>query len=469
MRKPWVIKTDNKHSVPVNVDCVAIDQIDSLPVEDVAYWLIDMRIWQDGWQTLCQVRRHLSPKVYLRPVVFLMESMEMPAEIQKAADGHINLVSVDNAILEDWVSRVEPVNHWINHLAHVDEAQDTNIAFKVLRLITSRNMELEPVTTVRRNSGYVYPILEPLFGKRDTGVMETLSFLESQHLLTGKYVSKAHYCSHCGSAFLNFKESCPHCSSDDLAVDELVHHFKCAYIAEMSEFKHGDHLQCPKCERELRHIGVDYDKPSMVFHCNQCSHTFQDPKIMVACYNCGRSTEPENQIVKVIQSYSVSAIGLNAAEYGLEALFTNILDSELRLYSINAFHDFFHVEAARISRYKISSSSLAMIQFRDIDQLYIKLGGRAQEVFAELSAIFKSVLRQSDIITARNESIFFVIMTETKKQEAYRAIERLQEDVVALFKNNLDFSPQLVISIEAIDEQMDLEKTLEDFLGNHAV
>jgi len=190
---------------------------------------------------------------------------------------------------------------------------------------------------------------------------------------------------------------------------------------------------------------------------------------MVACYNCGRSTEPENQIVKVIQSYSVSAIGLNAAEYGLEALFTNILDSELRLYSINAFHDFFHVEAARIRRYKISSSSLAMIQFRDIDQLYIKLGGRAQEVFAELSAIFKSVLRQSDIITARNESIFFVIMTETKKQEAYRAIERLQEDVVALFKNNLDFSPRLVISIEAIDEQMDLEKTLEDFLGNHAV
>ena len=469
MRRPYFVQSEKVQTIAAGIESIDIDSLDTLETEDVAYWIVDMRIWQDGWKTLCQIRRHLSPKVYLRPVVYLIESMEMPAEIHKAADGYINNASLDIVILEDWVSRVEHINHWINHLANVNEAQDTNIAFKVLRIITSRNLELEPLTTIRRSSGYVYPVLEPLFGKRDSGVLDTLSFLESQHLLSAKFVSKAHFCSHCGSAFLNFKESCSHCNSDDLAVDELVHHFKCAYTAEMSEFKKGDQLQCPKCERELRHIGVDYDKPSMVYHCNQCSHTFQDPKIITACYNCGRSTEPENQVSKTIHAYTVSAIGLNAAEYGMDALFTNLLDAELRLYSASAFRDFFEVESARINRYKISSSSLAMIQFKDLDQLYIKLGSRAQEVFAELSAIFKAVLRQSDVITARNESIFFVIMTETKKQFAHRAVERLQEGVVALFKNNLDFTPEFVVSIESIDGQMDLDKTLECFLESNAV
>jgi len=469
MRKPYYIKTNDDQVAPANVESIALDRVGSLAIEDVSYWLVDMRIWQEGWQTVCELRRNLSPKVYLRPIIYLMESMDMPTEIHKAADGHVNTMSVDSAIIEDWVSRVEHINHWINHLSKVDSAQDSNIAFKVLRIITSRNIELKPITTIRRSSGYVYPVLEPLFAKRDTGVMETLSFLESQHLLTPAFVSKAHYCSHCGSAFLNFKESCTHCSSDDLTLDELVHHFKCAYTAEMSEFKQGDQLQCPKCERQLRHIGVDYDKPSMVYHCNQCSHTFQDPKIVTECYNCGRSVEPENQEVRVIQSYTVSAIGLNAAEYGLEALFTNLLDAELHLYSSNAFRDFFNVEAARINRYKVTSSSLAMIQFRDLDQLYIKLGSRAQEVFAELSTIFKTVLRQSDVITARNESIFFVIMTETKKEHAYRAVERLREGVTALFKNNLDFTPELVVGVEEINEQLDLEKTLEAFLENNAI
>lgn len=469
MKKPYYIKNSNQQTAPAGLDSIQLDQINSLQSEDIAYWLVDMRVWQDGWQTLCQIRRNLSPKVYLRPVIYLLESMEMPTEIHKAADGHISIMSLNSAVIEDWVSRVEPINHWIDHLADTESAQDSNIAFKVLRMITSRNIELKPIKTIRRKYGYVYPLLEPFFGKRDTGVMETLTFLESQHLLNPGFVSRAHYCSHCDSAFLNFKESCTDCSSDDLVIDELVHHFKCAYTAEMSQFKHGDQLQCPKCERELRHIGVDYDKPSVVYQCNQCSHTFQDPKIMTECYNCGRSAEPENQTVRTIQSYTVSAIGLNAAEYGLEALFTNILDAELHLYSSHSFRDFFNVEAARIKRYKLSSSSLVMIQFHGLDQLYIKLGSKAQEVFAELSAIFKSVLRQSDVITARNESIFFVIMTETREEQASRAVERLREGILLLFENNLDFKPKLLVEIKDINEELSLDNTLEHFLEKNAL
>ena len=464
MRQPYYIQPSGSTMTCAGTQVVTQKELSTVDSNNVAYWLIDMRIWTEGWELLCEIRRNLSPAIYLKPVVFLIDSDEIPVEIIKASEGNITRSSCDVRILEEWASRVEPINQWIEHLPNVRVGSDSNIAFKVLRIITSRNAELEPITTVRRNSGYVYPLLEPLFGKRDTGVLETLSFLESQHLINGRFISRAHFCGHCGSAFLNFKEACPQCNADDIDSDELVHHFKCAYTAEISDFRKGDHLVCPKCERELKHIGVDYDKPSIVYHCNQCSYTFQDPKIMTSCYNCGRDSEPEHQQVKTIHAYSVTAIGQNAADYGLEALFTNILDAELNLFSEQAFQDFFHVETARIARYKLSTSSLVMIRFHDLDKLYIKLGAKAREVFYELSMIFKTVLRQSDVITARNETIFFVIMTETSAEHATRAVERLQGGVQALFESNLDFKPEMSVKIEGMYAELDIDATLESFL-----
>lgn len=466
MRKPYYIQSSGSKIACGGIEITSVDKIESIPFDNVAYWLIDMRIWQDGWEILCQIRRQLSPAIYLRPVLFLIDSDTIPAEIVTASDGNIHRSSCDERLLEEWVSRVDHINQWITHLSNVKTGSDTNIAFKALRVITSRNIELEPITTVRRNSGYVYPLLEPLFEKRDSGVLETLDFLESQHLLSGRFISRAHFCGHCASAFLNFKETCPQCASDDIHSDELVHHFKCAYTAEITNFRKADRLVCPKCERELKHIGVDYDKPSIIYNCNSCSHQFQDPKIMTACYNCGRQAEPENQQTRSVQAFSVSAIGKNAADYGLDTLFTNILDSELNLFSEKAFNDFIRIEQARIKRYKKSASSLVLIRFSDLDKLYIKLGAKASDVFYELSIIFKAILRNSDVITAKNETIFFVILTETSTEHAARAVERLQESVQELFTNNLDFTPSMVTSIFNITTELVLETTLEEFLND---
>ncbi len=463
MRKPCLVGKD-KQVVPEDVLSIELTMIESLDSQDVSCWIVDMSDWRKGWQKIAAIREHLSPKVYLRPVVYLHADNSMPAEISKAADGQLAHGLDNSKGLDELSSRFEATNQWIDHLPDPNAAVDANIAFKVLRLIASRNNVQEPVTTVRRKSGYVYPILEPLFSKRDEGALETLEFLEAQKLISGDFVSKAHFCSSCSSAFINFKEACPQCGSDDLNVDELVHHFRCAHMAVMSDFKRGSSMVCPKCDRELHHIGVDYDKPSIMYSCNHCSHGFQEPSIMTTCYNCGRSTEPENQHTRLIRAYSISAIGQNAASYGMEALFSKILDSELQLCSFDAFRDFYRVEAARIKRYKKSESSLVMIALRDIDKLYVRLGGRATEVFAELSTVFRTVLRLSDVITARNESIFFVIMTETSTTYAERAVERLHEGIIELLTNNLDFDPDMSSLIKPITVDMDLDQTLEAFL-----
>src|SRR5262249_49631791 len=76
---------------------------------------------------------------------------------------------------------------------------------------------------------------------------------------------------------LNFREVCPVCSSPNVEVADLVHHFRCAFVAPSSRFARGSRLVCPKCDRELKHIGVDYEKPAQSFSCRPCGAAFREP------------------------------------------------------------------------------------------------------------------------------------------------------------------------------------------------
>ncbi|MFC1747633.1 hypothetical protein ACFL2V_02380 [Pseudomonadota bacterium] len=467
MRTPYYVVTDDSRPAPLGIKTVNLDEIHKCEFEHVAFWLIDMHNQRLGWDLLSKIRHDVFPAVYLRPVIFWLGGEELHSDILDAAEGNIYASMLTEAVITEWAEKLQPINQWIDRLPDANTGGDTNIAFRVLRILASGRKELAPVTTTRRNSGYVYPVLDPLYGIRDASVLETLSFLESQKLVSGRFISKAHYCSQCDSAFLNFIEACPDCKSQHINGEELIHHFKCAHTAEISDFKHDDTLVCPKCDQSLHHIGVDYDKPSVVYRCNDCNHVFQDPLVLSSCYHCGWTIEPEHQVHRSIYSYTMTALGQNAALYGMDALFSSILDSKLRLHSLTDFKQFFDIEAARIQRYKLSTSSLVMIRLKDLDTVYIRLGKRAKDVFIELSAVFRAVLRRSDVITARNETIFFVIMTETSNENAHRAVERLEEGITALLENNLELTPDVISLIKNIDADMDLDATLEEFLRKY--
>ncbi len=466
MRQAYYIECTEIQQAPAYVESISLNEIENTDLALVSFWLITMSDWQNGWKTLCSIRQSAISELYLKPVIFLLDKNKTPHEIVGASDGQINKEDLNQKLIEDRISLVEPINQWIDKLEHQENDKDLNIAFKVLRMIASRNSEVTPVVTGNRESGYAYPLLDPLFEKQDSAVIEALSFLHSQSLLVEKFITRAHFCGHCGSAFLNFKDTCPHCSSEDLTLNELIHHFKCAYTAEHAKFLRGERLVCPKCELRLQHIGVDYDKPSTVYNCNDCTHSFQDSVVITTCYSCRRSADPENQDHRTIYSYSTSAIGQNAAYYGLDTLFTNFLKTELLLYSNAVFHDFVDIEVARIKRYKISSSSLAFINLKKLDQLYTELGKKTNQVFTELSSIFKSVFRNTDIISAHNETIFLVMMTETSYSNAHLAAARLEQSVKALFESNLGIVLDIEVLIKVVDETLQFNEILEEFLAS---
>lgn len=438
-------------------------------VRDATLLLIDARDCKQAWNALRTIRAHAAPAVYLKPVVLFGASGRDNDPLRKVADEYLVEETPSPTTIDRLTDSFHSIRRWTESLTDNERALDTDVSFKVLRYLASRGGELEPMATTSSPFGYVYPPVEAFLVRRQTedSALQVLEFLDTQHLVSSRFVTKSHFCSSCGSAFLNFKEVCPDCTTEDIEAEELLHHFRCGHVGERSDFKTATGLACPKCERELRHIGVDYDKPSVVYRCNACNHRFQAPAVVSTCFHCGRSAEPEQQVLRPVKAYSVSAIGDNAARYGMEHLFMRVLDTELELWPYEALKQFARIERARIARYQLSSSSLAVVHFGNLSDLYVKVGKRAGEVFGELSQVFKSVLRKSDVIACHSESIFVLVLTETQADQAQRALERLEQGITELLESNVHYRPALHARAYAIDADLDVDAVVEAVVAGH--
>lgn len=461
----------SKHLIPPgeNIPVKAIADLVDCDIASIAFLVIAASDWQSAYLQLQQIRGFTRPAIYLKPILFLGDSTGMPRDIMQAADGWLTAGKDPiNEQLETWAARLEIINARIDSMIELSSDGDSKIAFKVLRFIQSRSDEFKPLPTARMTSGYIYPKLQPFFVKDDIGVIETLDYLESRKLIAGTFVSRCHSCTHCGCAFLNFFETCPDCGASDLYNEELLHHFKCAYVGELTDYRQGTSLICPKCDTPLKHIGVDYDKASVIYHCRSCSKIFQDPTIMTACYDCWRETAPEDQLIRDIKSFSITSLGDNAARFGMESLFEAILASRVHITSYEVFREFFRIEKARILRYKLSTSCLAILRIDGIDQIYGKLGKRAQELFVELSEEFRTGLRNSDVFSVKNETLFLTLLTETSEKKSENAMVRLEKRITELLETNLKMGFIVHFTIQPLSAETDLEGCIETFLQSHA-
>lgn len=447
-------------------DSSLLTSLEQVSWQQVSCLVIDASDIDDAYTTLSQLRQHSEPTVYLRPVVFVTPCKTNSDWRWQSADAVV--VHQEDTLLnsEQLSGSLGTINNWIDKLPALKSGTDGHLQIKLLRLLASRQASAEPVTTSDNFFGYVYPLVQPVFSLQDLGAMQMLSFLEQQKLLSASLYDRAHFCIHCDSAFLNFKETCVACGSHDLDVVELIHHFNCSFTAEISRFKTAsDTLMCPKCDKHLKHIGVDYDKPSVVNKCRVCRHVSQDGNVVAKCFNCNTTTEAQFLDSRRINTYQLTSVGLNAAFYGLQTYFTNILESEMQLLSLREFELFTNIESARITRYGKSTSALAMVRFMDFDKLHMELGTKSKQIFSELAAIFKSILRETDVITAYNESVFAILMAETSKDKAELALSRLQKAIDQLFSENFDRTLDIKMQALPVSAELQLKAVLAEFLN----
>lgn len=455
----YVCVCDDPLRIPAGMkfEHLSLSNLTSPPL-DTQFYFIDATDPTYALAAARFIRRHLLPTVYLRPIVFISPGDPFPEEISRMVDVTVESSALNSYAVERLFDSFGRCLGRIEALPDKGGAYDHNSALRILRFMYVRDIPLKCARTSASRYGFEYPLISLLFESQDGEIFKVLEFMSGQGLLAGSFFDKAYFCSNCSCAFLNFREECPHCDSANLAVDDLVHHYQCANISPLAKYKlPNGQLQCPKCNRMLKHIGVDYDKPSLIYNCNKCGYSFQDPHISTICYNCGKHSPPDEVHHRSIYDYTLTSLGKSAALYGLDALFKSILDKSLNTIPLDVFKIMLSLERERIRRYKKSVSSLAAFYIKDLDRLQVSLGDKAEDIFRELSSIVKGVLRSSDITSSVNNSLFFFLLVETPLEGAHTAMTRLREKIIELFSANIDLQVQISTASAPVTEGENVE------------
>lgn len=418
----------------------------------------------DGpYELLSRIRSHAEMHVYLKPV-FWVSVGDPESKVEAHVDGTWRYDD-DQEIPAPLLDRAAVINRGIATLQQSGASGESSMELRILRFMATRQNEFSPYRTANNTDGFVYPRLWPLLPRGGNELVQILSTFEGRRLVTGTFFMRQHACQSCHCGFLNFQETCPECGSANIETDDLVHHFRCAYTGPMHEFdvEKGQRV-CPKCDRKLKQIGVDYDKPSLVHTCRRCNEQFQDPYVETTCHRCGRTHPPEQQNVREIKKYEITALGKETAIHGLSSTFRSSLERESRVLDYPTFQVIVESEAARIERYQRHTSSLLLIRLTGLQELRIELGNRVEEVIGGMATAFADTVRTSDYLAARGESLYLFLLTETDTEGARRAGERLYENVQGVLDENLSHPPQLKTEVEPVTPDITLDAVVEDFL-----
>jgi len=273
-------------------------------------------------------------------------------------------------------------------------------------------------------------------------------------------VDRVNLCPRCDHTQINFRESCPKCGSLNIGDEPTIHHFRCAYVGRESEYQRGVKLICPKCSNELRHIGVDYDKPSEVLWCNDCDHNFAEPRLSCFCLVCAHKFSPEDADIRSIYTYSLAEAGLQAAEEGVlpGSGLLSILKKELGFYKNEVFSEYLRIEVARCLRYRFHSTLARFNLSAAHDALEDQLARKTRKFRKEFAEVLIQTYRKSDIFTDLRDGDILIIFTNTDVESSEIAFSRLSDTIHERFEVELELQYEL---FDLRDDDIDLDEIWE--------
>ncbi len=298
------------------------------------------------------------------------------------------------------------------------------------QLLDQRIEIIEPSLDPAMPIGHFYPAAAHILGRTAVD-REVLESLASFGLLAREVSNRVRQCPECDDVRLNFREVCPTCKSLNILQQEMVTHYACAFSAPLQHFRRGGDLICPKCNETLRHIGVDYEKPSKLFTCFNCESIFRDPLIETQCLRCNCTCAPAQTIERPIYRFLVTPLAEQAVlerritGVNLEVLLRN---TQTGLYSKSYFEHEVKRELVRCERYK-SPYSILLVRVNQFDDIASMRPTEATQ-FAE--SIFRAVsagLRTLDTTCVWSEDSLGILLSETPKDNARVVVQRIHANV----------------------------------------
>lgn len=387
--------------------------------------------------TIRKLRGFNKSKMYLKPIYFLNPSFDLNSYINSIIDGAVyNLSQLDSII-----PQIENILN-LNNKVYPNESvsYESDLIMKLLSFNYTRNIKtIKPIPYMMSAINYCYPGLSSSFDyTEEKKIFDILDIAENEGLISGGFYDKTHYCNFCYSGSLNYRSVCPKCNSSNSITQDIIHHFRCGYVGPISDFTNeiDDSLNCPKCNKTLRHIGVDYDKPSSLHTCNSCSNKFQDYDVKAKCLNCEFDNELEVLIEKELKQYSITSKGENAILYGYIAMQKEIQEI-IGTVKYEVFSQMTKFEIERM-KYSKHSSFVALVNFENTNELISKIGKSNQrDLVKNIVLTVRNFIKPFDLISFRSLSIFVFSINEENEEAARIILNDLTSLLVNLINDNV--------------------------------
>jgi hypothetical protein len=191
------------------------------------------------------------------------------------------------------------------------------------------------------------------------------------------FFDRLHECRTCRSRRLSVREECPSCRSADLRETSLIHHFHCAALLPEEQYRQGTALICPKCKRQLRNYGKDYDRPGRAYICNTCDATSSELEVGFVCLDCNARMDGEGAERVDLYSYALTDACIAFLEGSAAALAATMPISLQR-------------EIARIHGTANAQAAVAEVRFAGKDELISSYG---RSIFEKSRDLFLENIR----------------------------------------------------------------------------
>ncbi|MGM0444173.1 MAG: hypothetical protein ACQEQV_08310 [Fibrobacterota bacterium] len=434
-------------------------QAEDFTTDDVtASPAVIVRSWDGARELIWKIKQDSRESVYLKPLFIWRSEKRPPCGMDQLCDGLITAEKSEEYVLRNR-EKIDMINSNIQVLTPISrQSQDMQfeLELKIIRHMYTRKDDLEPVLCSESLFAYTFPLISAFMGKDDAQEFVLLQFLAKREIIKPAFLDRIHSCPTCSSSFLNFREICPHCASAHIHREDLVHHYRCAYEGPESDFYGDTGLVCPKCHKELKNIGVDYDRPSDIYNCHSCRSVFQEPDIDITCANCHTRSTPAEIQVREINRFSLTPLGMNSAVKGLLFSLEDDLRGTIDIVDMPTFKKIATIEAARIKRYRVSRSTLCRLRIANYIEVFSSVHEELSRINREIGTALNNTLRTSDAVTFLNNSDMLILLTETTAEWAQQAMHRVEDALNDLISANSDTPPQIQTNTHEIDTSFSL-------------
>ena len=173
-------------------------------------------------------------------------------------------------------------------------------------LVLLKNLEERKIDRIRphltANGALVYVDVAEFTGIDASKISEILESLAQEGILTKEPASPLFNCPSCNSTIAVQSLVCPNCRGTGLVSGTALQHLPCLNFDFESRFEHRDGFTfCPKCDRKLLNLGLDYLRPGTFFKCVACGEFTARALRLYTCSSCQKIFETTKEAA--IQAY----------------------------------------------------------------------------------------------------------------------------------------------------------------------